>query len=519
MNDKSPASNSTYYSASAVRKSLLHFLLGKSVSAISTLLVLLFIVREFSIAEFGAYTSLHALVLIIGLISSLGVPQVLHRYLPELRTHGNNRAMYRLLVSGITLRACLYALFCMLVLAIIGLVTSTFKLDDWYAIVPGYLLVGFLRVNATFIAQALESLLWQRDAQYSLALGGLTKLLATSYCAVTEQLTLVNFVQVEIFSELAALILLLAFVLRRWMTDKERAVGDTAVLRKDGRRYLRFGFWCYMQNATSIFSGSAPNRLFVAYFLSAEYIAIFGLVDRLIDFVRRYEPLHLFVGMIRPVLMSRFSQNMDFQQLVRLGNLVLLANYVLLFAPLVVLLVSGDVVLDWLTEGKYVDIAWLTAAFYIVVLVHSVSALLDMLVKAVEHNRVYLFSNLFLSGSLLLAVPLIPSLGLWSIAAANLTGLLLAMTIIIRYIGARSFNYQFEWRHGGIVALIAGLATVFGFALTWAGLPNLFAGCLALLAYIVLIYLRLPLRPEEKATMLEILPLPVRNVLQPRAQS
>lgn len=511
MSVNSPAPGARHYNSAAIRQSLLHFMLGKGFAAISTLLVLVIIVRELSLPEFGAYTSLHALTLIIGLLSSLGIPQVLHRFLPELRTQQNYRAMYRLLTRGIALRALSYAAFCVLLLPVLDLIGSAFKLDSWLAIMPLYLLVGFLRVNAAFTAQALESLLWQRDAQYSLATGAIVKLLMTVYLAASDSLNLANFVWAECLSEATSFCMLFLFMSYRWLRDADREMGDDEVLHQDRDRYLRFAGWCYLQNVTSVFYGSAPNRLFVAYFLSAEFIAVFGVIDRLIDFAKRYEPLHLFIGLIRPVLLSRYSQNRDFDQLVRLGNLILLANFILLFVPFVLLVVAGDELLSLLSDGKYVDVKWIAAAFYLALMITSVTNLLDVLVKAVEHNRVYMFANVLLSGSLLLAIPLIATLDLWAVMIANVVGLACSLTIVNRYLVKREFHYHYPWYKTAVLTGLFAAATGVGLLLAQTGMNAIIAAVIGSVLYLVLLLFFIPLDQGEKATLRELLPARLRN--------
>ena len=505
-----------HYGAAAIRRSLMHFMLGKGIAIVSTLVTLLLLVRQLPAAEFGAYTSLNALALILGLASSFGVPQVLNRYLPELRTKHNYIAMYRLLVAGIFFRALFYMLVCILLLPGLGLLAATFKLEPWLAIIPVYLLVGFLRINATFISQSLESLLWQRDSQYSLALGALIKLLGVLYLAQQSTLNLANFVWLECVSEGSAFFSLLVFILSRWLFDASRAQGDKRVLVDDRRRYMYFGYWCYVQNLTSIFYGSAPNRLFVAYMLSAEYIAIYGVIDRFVDFVRRYEPLKMFVGLVRPVLMSRYSVTQDFSKLVWLANLILFANFVILVAPLPLLVVTGDEFLAWLTHDRYLDLKWLAAGCYGVLLVASINNMLDILVKAVEQNRVYMFSNMLLSGSLLLAVPLVPYVGLWAIVIANVTGLLLAFGVIRYYLKERGYVYQLEWRQVLTILGATVVATGLGFALRLFGANIWLAAVITAISYVGIILYFWPLAERDNATIRELLPSRLRRFYRVR---
>jgi O-antigen/teichoic acid export membrane protein len=519
MVEPTPTNNSApvqHYGAAAIRRSLMHFMLGKGVAIVSTLITLLLLVRQLPAAEFGAYTSLNALALILGLISSMGIPQVLNRYLPELRTQHNYIAMYRLLFAGIFFRALCYMLVCALLLPVLGLLAATFKLDAWSAIVPIYLLVGFLRVNATFISQSLESLLWQRDSQYSLALGALIKLLGVLYMAQQNSLTLVNFVWLECVSEGAVFCCLHIFILIRWLSDDSRAQGNKQILVDDRRRYMRFGYWCYAQNFTSILYGSAPNRLFVAYMFSAEYIVIYGVIDRFVDFVRRYEPLKMFVGLVRPVLMSRYSVTQGFSKLVSLANLILFANFAILVAPLPLLVVAGDELLAWLTHGRYMDLKWLSVGCYAVLAVASINNLLDMLVKAVEQNRVYIFSNMLLSGSLLLAVPLLPYVNLWAIVIANMTGLLLAFGVIRYYLKARGYIYQLEWRHVLTILGATAIAAGIGFALRLSGVNIWLATGATAMSYAGVILYFWPLAERDNATIRELLPPRLRRFYRVR---
>jgi O-antigen/teichoic acid export membrane protein len=505
-----------HYGAAAIRRSLMHFMLGKGIAIVSTLVTLLLLVRQLPAAEFGAYTSLNALALILGLISSFGIPQVLNRYLPELRTCHNYIAMYRLLFAGMFFRALFYMLICALLLPGLGWLAVTFKLDAWSAVIPIYLLVGFLRINATFISQSLESLLWQRDSQYSLALGALIKLLGVIYLVQQNSLTLTNFVWLECISEGAIFCCLYVFILSRWLSDGSRALGDKHVLVDDRPRYIRFGYWCYVQNLTSVLYGSAPNRLFVAYMFAAEYIAIYGVIDRFVDFVRRYEPLKMFVGLVRPVLLSRYSVTQDFSKLASLANLILFANFAILLAPLPLLVVTGDDFLAWLTDNKYGDLKWLAAGCYIVLLGASINNLLDILVKAVEQNRVYMYSNTLLSSSLLLAVPLVPYTGLWSIIIANMTGLLLAFGVVRYYLKVRGFLYQIEWRHVLTILAATTVAAGIGSALRLPGVNIWLAGAATAMSYACVILYFWPLTERDNATIRELLPPRLRGFYRVR---
>ena len=286
------------YGRQAITRSLFHFVLGKGVSAIAAFIVLVIAIRQLTSTEFAVYTSMHAMALMIGLLSSFGTNQVMMRFLPELRVRGNIVAMYRLLFRGIAVRGLTYAAVALLLYVYAEPICRAFEFDAWVEVVRLYCLVGFLRVNGTFIGAALESLLWQREAQYSAAVSGLVKVPLVLAAVWRGGMDLAGFVAIEIASELLLLLLVLGWAILRWKNDPERNLGDPEVLRRERSRYNRFSFWSYAQNLTSIGFGSASNRLFVSYFLPIDALARFGVIDRFIAFIWHYEPLRLFVGTV-----------------------------------------------------------------------------------------------------------------------------------------------------------------------------------------------------------------------------
>ncbi len=204
-----------YYGISRVRRSLVHFALGKSASAIASLLIVIITIRELAVSEYAAFVTLQATVLIVRTLSSCGVNAVLLRYLPDLRVVGNNRATYALMFGGIAARAMMYILPAALLLYFAGeRVAQLLNLGEWGWMLGWYVLaVGFLRVVATFTVWALESLLWQKQAQYSIAAATLAKFGAVIYLVHTGEFDLRAFVWLEFAAEAMSVVLLFASAL------------------------------------------------------------------------------------------------------------------------------------------------------------------------------------------------------------------------------------------------------------------------------------------------------------------
>lgn len=494
-----------YYGVDAIRRNLLPFLLGRGFSSISALLVLLLAIRYLAVAEFAIYTSLHALVFMIGVLSSFGVNSLLLRYLPDLRAQANNRAMYRLLAWGIAIRAATYGFVVLMLLLAAGLLATWLNLGEWQWVLPWYLFVGFFRINATFTVRALESLLWQRAAQYSVAAAGMLKLIAVIGVVWLDELDLGTYVVIELASESLTVALLLISAAYHWRKDPDRSMGDAAVLATDRGRYARFAFWNYTQNLTSIFYGSAPNRLIVAYFLPTETLAIFGVIDRLLDYLRRYEPSTTFVGFIRPVFNARYRTKSDFPALVGLGDFLYRMNLVVVLVPFISVAIAGDALFDLMTGGKYSGITLLFLGFCSVTILGTATVIVDILVKAIEETRIFTLSNLALSGSIAIGIPLFSYFGLWALVIANGIGLVASFVIILSYVRRRGFVISPDWSLLGLLASYAALAIVGGrLSVRLAGSPfaGLAVGCLI---FFGIMFLRPPLRGGERARVKDLL--------------
>ena len=81
------------YSRHALKRSAAHFLIGKAISALFTLIILFWLVRLLTVEEYGAYVTLIAGMEFSLAIASFGLPWVAARYLPEFRLHASGEIL------------------------------------------------------------------------------------------------------------------------------------------------------------------------------------------------------------------------------------------------------------------------------------------------------------------------------------------------------------------------------------------------------------------------------------------
>ncbi len=487
-----------HYGWNVIRRSLVHFALGKTFRILSSLTIFFVLARLLPLDEYAAYVSFQAVIAIVGIITAIGIQKVLFRYLPELRATGNNLAAYRLLFGGMLVRTLVVSLLFVALLPLTPTIARTFNFEGWIWLFPWYLLVGYLRLSALWLSQCLESFLWQKESQYSLALGGAVTALLLVGFAVFGVLDLPLVVVSEAAGEATSLTVMLIGWLRKWRADNQRGVGDPGWWRANRSRALRYGAWGFLLSQSALFYGSAPNRLVAAHFLSTADVAVLGVADNLLNLVRRFLPTRMLMSMVRPLAMARFAAGGDFRAVAALSEFVYRINLILLTLPIVILAVEGPTLMDWVTGGKYGNAAYLLMGFLIVLISEGTRNLVELMVQALEKNPIFFWTNVIQSASLLIALPLLPLLGVWSLVLANFLGTVVANTIVIVRLRREGYGYDVNLKLFAWILVHGATAGAAGWWVSKTTTSVLLTTLVIAVTYGLLMLVKPPLLDREK---------------------
>lgn len=493
-----------HYGLDAVRANLAHFIMGKALTAVSSVVVLLLVARVLPVPEFAAYAVFQAVIVLVNVISDFGVGQAMVRYVPELRAANNNLPMYQMIFRGAAIRMGMIAATLTVVWLTASWWSPWFKLDDWLPLLVLYLPVGWLRLSNLFVFRTMESLLWQKVTQYSMAGGSLTRLALVLWLIWDESLSLQSVVLMELASELVIFALLLAGFLNRWRSDPLRTQGDRGWLPDNWGRLRRFALWGYLQGLATVLYGGSANRIAASATLPTGTVGLFGFVDSLTDYGQRYLPTRMLHGMIQPLFFARYSQSGDFKDMGRLANMTFRASLLALGLPAVVLLAAGEPLLNWLTAGKYGQAAYLVAGMIFVLGLESLRSQMELMVQAVERNEIFLVSNLMLSSSLLISLALLPYVGLWAFVVGAGVGNLLSLLVVTIWFRKLSLVFQFDWWMTLKSFVTIGVAGSMGafisqHASAWIGV----AAGVVVYALITLVWP--PIKPAERLMLIQLL--------------
>lgn len=492
------------YGFSAISRSLKPFLIGKGVRLFVSVAVILLLARVLEQSQYAVYVSLQALITLVGAVSSIGVQQSMLRYIPELRAAGNNQAMYWLFTRGMLLRVGLVSLVLLIGMPFAFKYGHKIGLDEWFWVIPWYAAVGVFRLAALSLSQSLEALLWQKQAQYGMAIGGFARLVGILLVMQFGQLDLWAVILVELVAEALSLIIMTFGWFSKRSADVHKTEGSLEWWGENRKRVFKFGAWSGLMNQTRVLYGSSPNRLMTAHFLGSADLALFGFADSLNNLAQRLMPTKMMMSMIRPVFIAHFSEKKDFGQLSDLSNLVYRLNLSLLALPIALLLVVGEPVLSWLTAGKYGEAAYLLAGFLVLLLTEGMRTTLELLVQAVEKNQI-LLTNLIQSCSLFIAIPLFPVLGLWSLIVVNIFGTMLANFIVVHLLRRHGYHFNFDFGLSLLIAVYTVAAAALGYWVLVLFGSYLLAAISVVVVFAGGMLIKPPLRDKEKQILMSLL--------------
>lgn len=492
------------YRLTNIRKGFYHFVGGKALTAVTGVATLLLVVRALPVDQYAAYAVLSAFIMIFSALSGLGLAQIGQRYIPELGEQGNY-AVLRRLIGWVVWSRWLVVLFALgLTYWAASPIAEFFKLLPWLGAFEFYLAVVFFRVAGLHVFQILESMLHQGAAQLGILSASVLKLSLVGYFYFQKELSLNHVLWSDLAGDLLGFLILTAGLVYAMKGIVPHDKNTSSIIKLN--QLIRFGITGYLRDLAYLLYGSSANRLIASRTLLPDGVASVGFAQSLADIARRYIPVQLFQGMLRPVMMARYARGEGTGDLVKLVNFSFKLNFLILAIPIIALIIAGTPAISWLTQGKYHETAnTLLIIFMIAIVGESLLILLDIVTQAIERNEITLIANLVLSSSIFFVFPLIPFFGAIAIALANLVGVLMAILIVLYGLKIYGVVYRHDWKGSALILLAAFIGALVGAVfLIWANLWPL-AMLLSVLGYLIACWLFNPFKADEKNLLKKLL--------------
>lgn len=511
------------YGQERVKRGFLHFMIGKGVSSVAGFLATVLVIRALTIDAFAVYSVLTAFVALLTAISGLGLAHVLLRYVPELYALHYKTALRQLISNALLIRTVALLLATLVAYWFEDKLMPGIGLGGQASAFNVFLLVVVLRSSTHVLSQVLESTLHQSLAQLAFTVASVIRLMGMAYLLHRGQASLLDVIWVEVISDTASFLIGcfgVAQVVRQNIgggaagnADERQAPADDAHwLHANLRQMARFALAGYVQHLAIMPYGGPTNRLVGGHMLGVGALANFGFAQSLYEYVARYLPAQLLVGLIRPIVVARYCERRDFSVAAKLCGQVLQINILLIGAGLAMLAVGGTEVLAWMSADKYgAEAATLLTMLLFVLLLETQRQQLELLVQTVEQYRELIASNILLACSVFIAILLLPAWGAIAFPVANLIGLVVANAWVQHRMRTLGYRFRHDWASTLKVALVLVVCGLAGLGLKLAGLPWVLAVVTTTALYGVLGYVfcrdivrafmnDLLVRPQSKAT-------------------
>lgn len=404
--------------AQRVRRSVLSMFIGKPISAVAGLLLLVLLSRHLDPIDYGSYFAVLAIAEILILASNLGLMPAAIRYLGAHQLATGELVPYGPVKTFVVLRTATL----MLSAALLLFFSSFFeKLVGASALLPLLAIIFAGEGLARFVEIILDSMFCQGRSQFSVIFRTVSRLVGVSYLIVLGNIDLYQVVLVEaivcgVGGVLSLLLLSSVYVQKRGFSvpDVENAPNPS--------RVLKFALPAFAAQVLGIAYGPDVMKLVLAGKAGEQALAAFGFSFSIVAVVQRYMPATLFAGIFRPVFVSAAKRTDGDQVLSDLVSISVKINWFLLFLIAIVVHVAGDQLLFRVSKGNYTNSGEVLFILVLMVAVVAVHLTLSMYSLAKEISMAPLYATALGVMSLPVGFLLAESMGATGIAISLLFG-------------------------------------------------------------------------------------------------
>ncbi len=504
----------SHYNAHNVRRSLIHFIFGKTGSVLLSILLLLVVVRVLPAPDYGIYIVMLAMLELVQLGSNLGVVSAAQRYIPEARANNQGLALSRLLMSLTTVRIVTLSVVCLVLYYYMPALAKFLDTESYVYILRLYLLVIVAEGTARYIDIVFDSLLLQGDAQVSLIIRGGLRLLGVFLLPLVlgSELSLQHWVEIEFTASLIAVVFALAQLTRYCNSVLRKFPADTN--RWDISRILKYVGPNYLAQIVVLGYGPDVIKIIIQKVLGAVEVGAFGFSALLVGMLQRYLPIFLLLGMLRPLFVAvpRTDVEKHKDKINELANVVLKLSLFTLLPMISAMLLYRHEIIALLSGGKFPQAADFLYFFSIWLVLQAAHFVLGLIALAYEDAISILFGSLFallgiVVGFLLMKVWGVSGMG-WGLVLSEV----IWCSTVAKVLVGKGAKIQLDWLNNGKMLLVAAFAAALVYLLPWGASSNVFilgllSGVVCLVFLGVLFFLK-PFSSEERALINKLLPKP-----------
>ena len=488
-----------------VRQSSFYMIIGKLVTPIIGFLISIYIIRKLSVTEYGIYNMLLAVMGYIGLFSSLGLPSIFQRYIPDFNEEKKVSNLKKLITQGSLLRVVLSALFVLFVILFSNQVGRFFKIEDW---------TGYFKIFSLGIIFSLES---------SLLSIALTSLFLHKYFVIS------NTLYVVLRAGILYFLLKLGFGLNGLIIGEAICYGILMIMfilfynfrfaklnkvngkeRFPLKRLARYGGYSYFNEVGTTILSVSTDFFVISAYLGPSAVGIYAFANKLMQMLTRWMPHNLVREVIKPTFFTRYTQTKNINDLEKMFNLLSKFSIFFIFPLITGIFILGDKIILFIFGAKYISslqIVWIVAFF---AAIQSFTFSVGLVIRAIEKIHVVLLSKMFAIYNLIGDVLVVKHWGITGIALITSSAVLFR-SFFVFYFARRYTGLSFDLKGVLVISLnsvILGLFFYFARPFIVNTQSLIVSAILGIVIYLLISHFNKAFTEQERKIINRVLPKP-----------
>jgi O-antigen/teichoic acid export membrane protein len=403
---------------SLIRQNSPYVVLERTLVPIINLLITILIIRKLTVDEYGIYKILLAVLSYVALITSLGLPGVFRRFIPEFFQKKELSKLKALVEKGLFFRIILVIGIVVIIIVFAEPIGNLLKFQQAMQYFAIFSIGIVFYLSSTLLASTLISVFQHKQyliAQviYVLFRGGLL------YVLLSQGKGLVGLLISE--SASYGLFFLLFFIMyRRFLSSQ--SIKKRAKLPL--RRLLKFGGFSYFNEAGAQILSVSTDYFIISAFLGPIAVGIYGFANRVLVLASRILPQSMFINIIRPAFYMKYVKHEDADQTNKMFNFLTKIICFVSLPMIVAIIIMGDKLIILVFDPKYLEsltVLWIVAGF------HALTYFMEpiaIVLESKEKVQILFYSKIFAVYNLIGNLLVVKTYGVIGIAVVTGTAVL-----------------------------------------------------------------------------------------------
>jgi len=498
---------SSQYSGEAFKRSIVRYAVGRILNAGLAFAIFVWIARQLPAAEYASYVAAFALVEVGLVVAGFGMEWVTAVYVPQVRLQASGRKLWQFISECAGIQAITLLLGATVLFAAAPHFGELLGLTGAGGAIRMYAVVMFVEgVSRVLRDQLLSCLLLQGAAQVSQLARNCALLGAAVWLFADEQRRTAQYLAIaEICASAVSLLIAAGFLTRYLFLARNDPVTSPDWEFPRWPQLLRVARNAWLSNLANLTWGWSVVVLLVTRTLGADATAALGFARNFVEQIRRFMPMEFLFGIMRTLVIARYTRDGDLHSLGLKIGLMYKANLIFVLPLLVACLVLGDQIAIALTDGRYSEAHWYLVGWLLVLIPLAHHRLTDLLAHALHRSELTARASLYLAFTPIAVVSSAYVGKLFLLFAVLIAAETIYSGIVVRGVKVPGWKYVLDWR--GLAKMFAG-AVVAGTVLSFIPVSASLAvvGSVVCLAFVLVwsvAWLLGVMGPEERKVLPE----------------